>query len=60
MNNKYIEELFEENKQIFADSGLDIESPEDLKDLMLSYIVTNMQYDFNIDVNISELFKGGE
>lgn len=57
MNNKYIKELFEENKETFIESGMDILSPEDLKDMMISYITSNMQYDFDIDVDENKLFK---
>ena len=56
MNKKYIKELFEDNKEIFIDAGLDILSPDDLEELMISYIASNMQYDFNIDINETKLF----
>lgn len=57
MNNEYIKELFEENKEKFVEAGMDILSPEDLKDTMISYITSNMQYDFDIDVLESKLFN---
>ena len=57
MNKKYMEELLEEYKDECKNAGLDIETIEDLQDLMVSYITSNMLYDFNIDVNINELFK---
>ncbi|MBQ6324308.1 MAG: hypothetical protein IJI22_05710 [Bacilli bacterium] len=57
MNNEYIKKLFEENKEKFVQAGMDILSPEDLKDTMISYITSNMQYDFDIDVLESKLFN---
>lgn len=57
MNDEYIKELFEENKEKFVEAGMDILSPEDLKDTMISYITSNMQYDFDIDVLESKLFN---
>lgn len=57
MNEEYIKELFEENKDKFVESGMDIYSPKDLKDMMISYITSNMQYDFDIDVLESKLFN---
>ena len=60
MNMEYIKELFEENKEVFLENGLDIENEEDLKDMMISYITSNMQYDFNIDIIEDRLFKKGD
>lgn len=60
MNTEYIKVIFEENKDIFKESGLDVESPEDLKDIMISYIISNMQYDFGIDLDKNKLFKESE
>ncbi len=60
MNKKYIKELFEENKNKFISSELDICSAEDLEDLMKDYIVSNMQFDFGIDIIEDKLFKGGK
>lgn len=57
MNKEYIKELLEENKEKFFEAGLDITSPEDLEDMMISYITSNMQYDFNIDVLTNKLFS---
>ena len=57
MNKDYIKELFEENKEAFIDSELDIENPQDLEDVMISYITSNMQYDFDIDIDSNKLFS---
>ena len=57
MNMDYIKTIFEENKEIFEESGMDIESPEDLKDTMESYIIDNMAFDFGIDLDKNKLFK---
>lgn len=58
MNIEYLEKLFEENKEKFEEEeGLDIMSVEDLKDMMIYYIISNMQYDFDIDIEEEKLFK---
>ena len=56
MNKEYIKELFEENKETFLKSGMDISNPNDLEEMMISYITSNMQYDFDIDVLEDRLF----
>lgn len=60
MNKDYIKELFEENKEAFIDSELDIENPQDLEDVMISYITSNMQYDFDIDIDSNRLFSNAK
>lgn len=56
MNKEYIKELFEENKETFLESGMDISNHNDLEEMMISYITSNMQYDFDIDVLEDRLF----
>ena len=56
MNKEYIKELFEENIETFLESGMDISNPNDLEEMMISYITSNMQYDFDIDVLEDRLF----
>ena len=57
MNKEYIKELFEGNKETFLEAGMDILTPEDLEITMVSYITSNMQYDFDIDVSEDRLFN---
>lgn len=57
MNKDYIKELFEENKEAFIDSEFDIKDPQDLEDVMISYITSNMQYDFDVDIESDKLFS---
>lgn len=57
MNKEYIKELFEENKETFLEAGMDILTPEDLENIMISYITSNMQFDFDIDVSEDKLFN---
>ena len=35
---------------------MDISNPNDLEEMMISYITSNMQYDFDIDVLEDRLF----
>ena len=57
MNKEYLKKIFEENKKEFLESEMDIDSPEDLEDVMISYITSNMQYDFDIDIDSNKLFS---
>ena len=57
MNKEYIKELFEENKKIFMDYELDIDTPEDLENFMESIIISNMEYDFHIYPDVNKLFN---
>lgn len=57
MNKEYIKELFEENKETFLEAGMDILTTEDLENMMISYITSNMQFDFDIDVSEDKLFN---
>lgn len=57
MNKEYIKELFEENKETFLEAGMDILTHEDLENMMISYITSNMQFDFDIDVSEDKLFN---
>ena len=57
MNYEYLEKLFGQNKNKFIESGYDIESAEDLEQLLINYMVNNLQFDFDIDLDIVELFK---
>lgn len=36
---------------------MDILTPEDLENMMISYITSNMQFDFDIDVSEDKLFN---
>ena len=56
MNYEYLEKLFKEHKKTFNEN-IDMESPEDLKQLLIDYMVSNLQFDFDIDLDIVELFK---
>lgn len=56
MNYEYLEKLFKEHKKTFNEY-IDMESPEDLKQLLIDYMVSNLQFDFDIDLDIVELFK---
>lgn len=57
MNKEYIKEIFEKNKKIFKNSELEIKSVEDLESQIISYVISNLQYDFNIDIDQDKLFN---
>lgn len=56
INNEYLKELLKENKEL-KQYCVDI---EDLLSFMLDYIVSNMQYDFNIDIDKNKLIIESE
>lgn len=57
MNKEYIKEIFEKNKKIFKNSEIEINSVEDLESQIMSYVISNLQYDFNIDIDQDKLFN---
>ena len=57
MNKEYIKELFEEKKEVFIHSELEIETPKDLEDYMEAIIISNMQFEFDISPNADKLFN---
>lgn len=57
MNKKYIKEIFEENKENLIDSEYEIESPEELESMIESYITSNLQFDFHINIDLDKLFN---
>lgn len=58
MNKEYLKELYDRNKENFQNNEYDINSPSDLEDQINSYITSNMQYDFDIEIDINRLFDG--
>ena len=56
INNEYLEELLKEHKEL-KQYCIDI---EDLLSFMLDYVVSNMQYDFNIDIDKNKLIIESE
>lgn len=56
MNKEYIREIYEKNKENLIDSEYEIESPEELESMIKSYITSNLQYDFHIDIELDKLF----
>ena len=57
MNSKYLEEIYEEIKEVFNKCGLDICSSEDLKDFIVYEMNSNFQFEFDIDINTDKLFE---
>lgn len=57
MNKEYIKELFEEHKEKFIDSEYEMESPEDLENLIEEIVISNLQYDFHIYPDSNKLFN---
>ena len=53
INNEYLEEILKENEEL-KQYCVDI---EDLLSFMLDYVVGNMQYDFNIDIDKNKLIE---
>ena len=57
MNKEYIKKIFEDNKEKLKDSEFEINSPQDLENQIIAYITSNMQYDFDIDIDEDKLFS---
>lgn len=57
MNKYYLTEFYNANKQKFEDYELDINSIDDLVDYLCATIKSNLQYDFDIDIDTDKLFE---
>lgn len=56
MNKEYIKELFDEYQQDIIDSGYDMETPEDLENLIKDIVISNLQFDFHMYPDVDKLF----
>lgn len=56
INKKYLEDLLKENKSL-RQYCVDV---EDLVSFMLDYVISNMQYDFNIDIDKNKIIIESE
>lgn len=56
MNINYLKQIFEENKENFIESELDIYNEYDLKDFINEIITSNLEYDFDVSINPDKLF----
>lgn len=57
MNKDYIKELYEKYKEELFESEYKIDSPEDFESLMIDYVISNVQYDFNFRPDENKLFN---
>lgn len=57
MNKDYIKELYEKYKEESFESEYEIDSPEDFESLMIDYVISNIQYDFNFRPDENKLFN---
>jgi len=57
MNKEYIKELFDEYQQDIIDCGYDMETPEDLENLIEDIVISNLQFDFHMYPDADKLFN---
>jgi len=55
MDKEYLEEFYEENKDSLLDSDQDINGFMDFVEYIKATITSNIQYDFNLDIDINKL-----
>ena len=60
MNKEYLEEFYEEHKNIIRNSEQDITSFMDLVEYIKNSITSNIQYDFNLNIDINTLLDLNE
>lgn len=60
MNKEYLEEFYEENKDSLLDSDQYINGFMDFVEYIKSTITSNIQYDFNLDIDINKLLDINE
>lgn len=57
MNKEYIKEIFNEYQQNFINSGLDMETSNDLEDFMKSILISSVQSNFDANIDIDKLLN---
>ena len=55
MNKEYLEEFYEQNRDSLIDSEQNINGFMDLVEYIKTTIASNIQYDFNLDIDINKL-----
>ena len=55
MNKEYLEEFYEENKNVLRDNEQNINGFMDFVEYIKTIIKSNIQYDFNLDIDINKL-----
>lgn len=58
-NKKYLQEVFASNED-FPEEEYPICSIEDMADQIISYIVSNFEYDYGMSLDVEQLFKEKE
>lgn len=57
MNMEYLEEFYNSNKEKLLDSECEIESFEELIDYIETTISSNIEYDFNLSIDMDQLLN---
>ena len=57
MNKEYLEEFYEENKNVLKDSEQEINGFMDFVEYIKDTITSNIQYDFNLDIDVNKLLE---
>lgn len=60
MNKEYLEEFYEEHKDIIRNSEQDITSFMDFVEYIKNSITSNIQYEFNLNIDINTLLNLNE
>ena len=55
MNKEYIKEFYKKNRKVLNNSYIGIKSEKDLEHYIESTITSNIQWDFNLDINYDKL-----
>ena len=55
MNKEYLEEFYEQNKDSLIDSEQNINGFMDFVEYIKTTITSNIQYDFNLDIDVNKL-----
>lgn len=57
MNKEYLEEFYEENKNALKDSEQEVNGFMDFVEYIKDTITSNIQYDFNLDIDVNKLLE---
>lgn len=57
MNKEYLKKFYEENIEEFIDREVEVNSLDEFEDYLITNITSNLQYDFNLDIDTEKLFN---
>lgn len=57
MNKEYLKDFYDKNRNRMLDSDINIKDLEDFESYLIDIIKSNIQFDFNLDIDMKKLFE---